>query len=86
MSQRAGNSEIYVMNADSSGQIFLTKSSYMSARPSWSRKTNLITFTSTRDFSNTALPSYEIYIMNGDGTNPVRLTINSFNDDYPFIK
>ena len=74
------------MNADGSGQINITHSPGMDARPSWSKYGDFIVFTSTRDFSvNTAI-NQEIYIMNGDGSNPVRLTNNAVYDDFPYIK
>jgi Tol biopolymer transport system component len=85
MSARNGNPEIYVMNADGSGQTRLTFDPGMDARPSWSKEGDYIVFTSTRGAVN-APNNQEIYIMNGDGNNPVRLTNNAVYDDYPFIK
>jgi TolB protein len=74
------------MNADGSGQINLTNSPGMDARPSWSRKGNFIVFTSTRDFAVNIPINQEIYIMEGDGGNKVRLTNNTVYDDFPYIK
>jgi Tol biopolymer transport system component len=77
-SDRDGNYEIYVMNADGTNQVRLTNNSAMDCYPSWSPDGSMIAFTSDRD------GNYEIYVMNADGTNQVRLTNNSTMDRYPF--
>lgn len=70
-SARAGNSEIYVMNADGSDQIKLTDTlgSIKDETPAWSPNGTKIAFASTRDWSG-----FEIYIMNTDGSNPRNVT------------
>jgi Tol biopolymer transport system component len=74
---------IFVMDADGSNQHELT--TLRSARPSWSRSADYITFTSSSTFPSNP-GSYEIFKMNGDGSNPVQLTNNTVSDDFPFFK
>ena len=70
MSERDGNAEIYVMNADGSGQTRLTNDPGFDADPTFSPD-GQIAFNSTRDGGNP-----EIYVMNGDGTGQTRLTFD----------
>jgi dipeptidyl aminopeptidase/acylaminoacyl peptidase len=60
-SYRDGNWEVYVMNADGSGEINLTKNSAYDYEPSWSPDGKKIVFISDRD------GNFEIYVMNADG-------------------
>lgn len=79
-SARDGNYEIYVMNADGSGQTRLTTNPPIDPShpfpqsvdylPCWSPDGTKIAFETGRD-NDTLLA---IYVMNDDGTNPVRLT------------
>ncbi len=69
--------EVYVMNADGSGQTNLTNSIGEDRYPSWSPNGAKILFQSTRD------ENVEIYTMNPDGSGQSRLTNNSALDDYP---
>jgi len=70
-STRDGNSEIYVMNSDGSGQTRLTFNSADDITPVWSPDRTKIAFVSDR----AGQPDiYDIYVMNSDGTNPIRLT------------
>ena len=74
MSERDGNAEIYVMNADGTGQTRLTNDPGFDADPTFSPD-GQIAFNSTRDGGNP-----EIYVMNGDGTGQTRLTFDPAAD------
>jgi TolB protein len=67
-SERDGNSEIYLMNADGSGQRSLTDDLAYDGDPDWSPDGQKITFVSNRD------GRYEVYVMNADGSGQRRLT------------
>ena len=69
-------SEIYVMNADGSGQTRLTNSVREDDGPAWSPDGTRIAFRSARDQSAGSTFN-EIYVMNSDGTGQTRLTNNS---------
>jgi len=73
-SNRDGNSEIYVMNPDGTGQTRLTYSDAWDSLLSWSPSGNKIAFTSFRD------GTFEIYVMNPDGTGQANLTNNPGSD------
>jgi len=73
-SERDGNAEIYVMNADGSGRTRLTTTSADEGYPSWSPDGRTITFDSDRD------GNFEIYAMNADGTGVRRLTNHPARD------
>ena len=73
MSDRDGNFEIYVMNADGSRQTRLTHDEADDSLPVWSPD-GRIAFTSDRD------GNFEMYVMNADGSSPTRLTANSADD------
>jgi len=88
--KRVGNMEIYVMNADGSNQIRLTKNPAASPyapyalaiceSPAWSPDGSKIAFASNRynRFGNV-----KIYVMNADGSKQTRLTNNSAYDASP---
>lgn len=76
-SERDGNSEIYVMNADGTNQLRLTTNSSFDAEPAFSPGGEKIVFMSTRD------GNAEIYIMHADGTSQTRLTNSPGTDDHP---
>jgi Tol biopolymer transport system component len=69
-SLRDGNMEIYVMNADGSGQRRLTTSPGVDDQPVWSPDRTKIAFRSFRNGLS------DIYVMNADGSDPRRLTVD----------
>ena len=73
-SDRDGNAEIYVMDADGSNQINLTNNAAGDEWPSWSPDGSQIAFDSIRD------GNFEIYVMDADGSNQTRLTNNGAAD------
>ena len=77
VSRRDGNSEIYVINADGSGQENLTQHPARDSHPSWSRDGRKLAFVSRRDGNS------EIYVMNADGSAQENLTRQPANDSHP---
>jgi Tol biopolymer transport system component len=75
-SDRSGNDEIYVMNADGSNVQRITINIAADKQPSWSPDGSRIAFVSNRDGAD------GIYVMDSDGTNILRLT-NSSGDWFP---
>jgi WD40-like Beta Propeller Repeat len=71
---RDGNAEVYVMNADGSGQTRLTNSQGDDDAASWSADGSQLAFASTRD------GDYEVYVMNADGSGQTQLTNNTAQD------
>ncbi len=74
-----GNSEIFVMNADGSGQTNLTNNAAEDIRPSISGDGTKIAFSSNRG------GTYQIYVMNMDGTGLFQLTHNAGDSWRPTI-
>ena len=68
VSGRDGNHEIYVKNADGSGETRLTYNPRHDVYPAWSPDSQRIAFRSYRE------DGYAIYVMNADGTDQTRLT------------
>jgi Tol biopolymer transport system component len=76
-SNRDGNDEIYVMNADGSGVTRLTDNPAADEDPAWSPDGTRLVFTSTRD------GNYDLYVMNADGSGVTRLTTDPSRDESP---
>jgi TolB protein len=68
VSNRTGNPEIFLMNADGTGVKNLTNSKSVNAYPAWSPDRQKIAFASDRD------GSMQIYVMDADGLNVKQLT------------
>jgi WD40 repeat protein len=66
-SNRDGNYEIYVMDADGSNQTRLTNDPARDMQPAWSPDGRKIVFTRVA-------PYYELYVMNADGSGSTSLT------------
>lgn len=74
-SNRTGNDEIWVMNADGGNQVNLTLSSKSNDRfPTWSSDGKLLAFISDRSGRD------EIWVMNSDGTDQRQLTFGGCID------
>lgn len=68
VSERDGNSEIYIVRTDGTGLVRLTNNAGSDFDPAWSPDGSRIAFTSDRDGGS------NIYVMNADGSNVVRRT------------
>jgi WD40 repeat protein len=77
-SDRDGNFEVYVMDADGSGQTRITTNPAADEYPSWSPDGSEIAFQSNRDAGN-----WEVYVMDADGGGQTRLTDNPATDVLP---
>ncbi|OGU57039.1 MAG: hypothetical protein A2V66_05615 [Ignavibacteria bacterium RBG_13_36_8] len=77
-SERDGNPEIYIMNADGTAQTRLTQNNAQDLAPDISPDGSKIVFVSNRN------GNFEIYTMNIDGATTIRLTNNTADDSYPY--
>ena len=76
-SDRAGDFDIYVMDADGSNVVQLTDNLGDDLYPSWSPSGPQVAFQSVLD------GDFEICVIGADGSNLVQLTDNSGDDGYP---
>jgi TolB protein len=76
-STRDKNTDIYVMDADGSGEIQLTCNVGKNSAPSWSPDGKRIAFRSDRDGCR------QVYVMNSGGSQQIRVTSDQANDDNP---
>ncbi len=68
------NFDVWVMNADGSGQVRLTTDAAEDSNPAWSPDGSRIAFSSSRDGNS------NVYVMNADGSGQRRLTTNTSID------
>ena len=76
-SNREGDFDIYVMNADGSGQTVLAQSPGVDRGPSWSPDGEWIAFSSSRG------GNFDIYIVRPDGSGLTKLTDDPADDRSP---
>ncbi|HJV32137.1 MAG TPA: hypothetical protein VJ558_08060, partial [Bacillales bacterium] len=79
-SNRTGNSNIWVMNADGTNPTQLTNVPFDDKNPTWSPDGNQIAFASNRAGDIDLIDS--IWVMDNDGTNITQLT-NDEDDNQP---
>ena len=75
-SSRAGDYDIYVMEADGNNSRRLTRSPGLDMRPAWSPDGRRLAFTSNRD------GHYQVYVMHADGSGIRRITRHLERDDH----
>lgn len=80
VSTRDGNSEIYVMDADGSNPVNLTRHPSADLDPAWSPDGTKLAFASSRD------GNFDIYVMDADGSDPVNPTRHPATDRHPAWK
>jgi Tol biopolymer transport system component len=76
-SDRSGNSEIWVCNADGTNQVPLTSLAAFSGTPRWSPDSERIVFDSNKE------GNFDIYVIPASGGRPMRLTTNPTRDSNP---
>ena len=73
---QVGDTEIYVMNADGTGNTNLTSNGVTDGHPTWSPDGSRIAFHSNRG-------TQDIYVMDADGTDPANVTNDTEADLHP---
>ena len=81
-SSRTGNDEVFVMNADGTGQTNLTNNPFDDFDPAWSPDGARLAFASNRDLVNVDA-SEDIFSMDANGGNQTNLTRNAANERNP---
>ena len=81
-SRRDGTDDIWVMNADGTGQTNITNAAGNDLYPNFSPDGTKVVFSSNRRASDGTADS-EIYVMNADGSNLRPITNNSVTDESP---
>ena len=76
-SSRTGTEQIFVMNADGTGQTRLSNNAFNDGVPSWSPDGTKIAFHSLRT------GNVQIFVMNADGTGQTNLSNNAFFNASP---
>jgi len=76
-SDRTGDNDIFVMNADGSGAVNLSRNPALEMHPKWSPDGALIYFDSDRS------GDHEVWVMDADGSDPRQLTHSAGRDLVP---
>ncbi len=76
-SNRDGDDDIFIMNADGSNPVNLTRNEGSDSSPTWSPDGAYIAFTSNRDGNS------QIYVMRADGSDQHNVSNNPFEDYNP---
>jgi TolB protein len=76
------NKEVYLMNADGTGQVRRTNTLESDDSPVWSRDGLKLLFRSDRE-RECCDPGAQIWVMNADGSNQLNLSNNGFGDYGP---
>ncbi len=79
-SNRDGNLEIYVMNADGTNQVRLTDNLVVDDNPTWSPDGRKIAFV-----SQTSAGGFALSVMNADETNKVEITPLNYVDSFLWL-
>jgi Tol biopolymer transport system component len=72
------NCDIWVMNADGTGQTRITQTTFQETWPAWSPDGERIAYT-----TNESDESQDIWVMDADGSNPMQLTTFQGFDAFP---